>query len=383
MMHLTASKQLHRFGLILLSMLMAWSVILSGASLARAEADEDDGPTTGAVYTLTNAPSPVGNAVAVFQRDQNGKLTLSGTVATGGNGTGAGLGSQSPITLSQNGRWLFAVNAASDSVSVFKVKYDGNLILTATVPSGGTRPTSLTSYKDLLYVLNAGGTGNITGFTLTEAGGLIPLANSTRPLSGSNVAPAQVAFSPKGNLLVVTERATSLIDTYTVDKNGLASGPTSFASAGTTPFGFAFDRDRLIVSEAAASTASSYQVSKDGKLAVITASAPTHQIAACWVVVTPNGKFAYTANAGSSTLTGYRVSPEGELIPVSADGRTGVMPAGTGPQDMAISQNGRFLYVSDVRAGKIASFKVQPDGQLLALEDVGGLPLGSVGVAAR
>jgi 6-phosphogluconolactonase len=49
----------------------------------------------------------------------------------------------------------------------------------------------------------------------------------------------------------VTEKATNLIDTYFVDQNGVASAPLVNASAGETPFGFAFSRDRhLIISEA-------------------------------------------------------------------------------------------------------------------------------------
>lgn len=369
--------------IIFLMLVLVWSVAWGGGTLARAE---DDDSSRGAVYTLTNATTA--NAVAIYQRDENGRLTFNGTAATGGLGTGAGLGSQSPITLSQNGRWLFAVNAGSNSISVFRLIGATGLKLTDTLASGGTQPISLTSHDKTIYVLNAGGAGNISGFSLSEKGKLSPIANSTLPLSGSGVGPAQVAFSPNGKLLVVSEKATNKLDTYTVDEAGLASGPATFASAGTTPFGFAFDRDTLIVSEAFggavnASAASSYQVSRDGKLEVISASVPTQQTAACWAVVTPNGKFAYTANAGSNSVSGYRVASNGELIPLNPDGRTGVITSGSGPQDMAISQNGRFLYVIDVRVGKISGFALQHDGQLLALEDAGGLPAGSVGLAAR
>ncbi len=80
-----------------------------------------DGP--GAVYTLTNQVA--GNAVAVFTRGADGRLTAAGTVATGGTGTGASLGSQSAVSLSNDGRWLFAVNARSNDVSVFAVSPAG------------------------------------------------------------------------------------------------------------------------------------------------------------------------------------------------------------------------------------------------------------------
>src|SRR2546429_6032913 len=218
-----------------------------------------------AVYTLTNQVG--GNAVAVFTRAADGTLTAAGTIATGGAGTGAGLGSQGAIALSDDGRWLFAVNAGSNEVSALRVGPSG-LTLTSRTASGGTLPISLTVRGNVLYVLNAGGTGNITGFTVGEDGRLRAIAGSTRSLSGSAVGPAQVAFSPDGRSLIVTEKNTNLIDVYSVGRNGIASGPASVASAGATPFGFAFGpRGDVFVSEASGS-ASSYDLGRRGGLRV-------------------------------------------------------------------------------------------------------------------
>src|SRR5437899_2455341 len=152
-----------------------------------------DGP--GAVYALTNVAG--GNAVAMYSRGADGRLSWSGSVSTGGAGTGASLGSQGALALSDDGRWLFAVNAGSNDVSAFRVTPRG-IELTGRVASGGIRPISVTVHGDVLYVLNAGGDGNISGFRVGNDGALAPLAGSTRPLSGSGVGPAQVAFSPTG-----------------------------------------------------------------------------------------------------------------------------------------------------------------------------------------
>ena len=170
-------------------------------------ATSDNSP--GAVYSLMNQAS--GNAVAVFDRSADGSFVAAGSVATGGTGTGAGLGSQGALTLSDDGRWLFAVNAGSNDVSAFRVSPQG-ISLTSRTTSGGTVPISVTVHGNLVYVLNAGGAGNISGFTLDQQGILAPLASSTRPLSASGVGPAQVSFSPDGRALVVTEKATSRID---------------------------------------------------------------------------------------------------------------------------------------------------------------------------
>jgi len=72
------------------------------------------GSGQGAVFTLTN--SPAGNRVLVWERATNGSLLATGAVPTGGTGTGAGLGSQGALTLSNNHRWLYAVNPGSDEI---------------------------------------------------------------------------------------------------------------------------------------------------------------------------------------------------------------------------------------------------------------------------
>jgi hypothetical protein len=135
------------------------------------------------------------------------------------------------------------------------------LTRTDVVDSGGTLPTSVTVHGGLLYVLNARGAGSIVGFTVDD-GDLEPLAGSSRPLSGSATAPAQVSFSPTGHQLVVTERATQRIDLYSVGADGYATGPAVVASAGATPFGFGFDnKAHLVVSEAFGGAADASAVS--------------------------------------------------------------------------------------------------------------------------
>lgn len=352
--------------------------MLRSASLSKGGSD------VGAVYTQSN--SAAGNAVIVFGRSADGSLTPAGSFATLGNGTGAGLGSQGAVTLSDDGEFLFAVNAASNSITSFAV--DGtSLTRISTVASGGTLPISITVHDDLLYVLNAGGTENITGFRISSAGGLTQLAGSSRPLSGTGVGPAQVGFDPSGRSLVVTEKNTNRIDVYAVGRNGYASAPTVNPSAGQTPFGFAFNQHGvLIVSEAFggavdASAVSSYTLGGGGSLSVVSASVPTTETAACWVAVTNNGKFAYAANTGSASVTGYEVR-KGGLEILNANGKTG--NTGVTPIDAAVSRNSQFLYTLTAGSHAISAFSVrQNDGSLTGVSGAGGLPVGTVGLAAR
>jgi 6-phosphogluconolactonase len=353
-------------------------------ALPRSAALELGGSGVGAVFTLSN--SAAGNAVIAFARGAEGTLTPAGTFATQGNGTGAGLGSQGAVALSGDGQFLFAVNAASNSITSFAV--DGtSLTRVSTVASGGTLPISLTTHGNLVYVLNAGGTENITGFSVGANGGLTLLPGSSRPLSGTGVGPAQVGFDPSGSWLVVTEKNTNLIDVYAVGSGGLPSAPVVSPSAGQTPFGFAFNQQGvLIVSEAFgggvdASAVSSYTLSTNGTLAVVSASVPTTETAACWIAVTNNGKFAYAANTGSASVTGYRVD-QTSLTILNADGKTG--NTGNTPIDAAVSRNSQFLYTLTAGSHTISAFSVgQNDGSLTQVGEASGLPVGTVGLAAK
>lgn len=344
----------------------------------------------GAVYTMTNAAS--GNEVILFHRTAHGHLVPGGTFSTGGLGSGDNLGNQGAIVLSEGNRWLFVVNAGSDDVSVFRVKRDG-LMLVDVKPLGGQRPISVTVDRDLLYVLNAGGavggTDTITGLVVAPDGTLSPLAGSSRTLSAGNTGPAQIAFRPNGRFLVVTEKATDLIDTWRVGHDGLASDIVSNLSEGSTPFGFAFGkRHQLFVSEAAggapdASSMSSYELGRHGTLQVVSSEVPTTETAACWVVVTHDGRFAYTTNAGSGTVSGYRIAFDGTITLLDDDGVTGSTGNGSGPIDMALSNNGRYLFTLNGGSHTIGAFKVHANGSLSPLPGADEIPPGANGLAAR
>ncbi|HEV8511573.1 MAG TPA: beta-propeller fold lactonase family protein, partial [Gemmatimonadales bacterium] len=294
-------------------------------------------------------------------------------------GTGSGLGSQGAIALSDDGRWLFAVNAGSNDVSAFRVTA-GGLAPASRVPSGGVQPISLTVHGDVLYVLNAGGDGNISGFSIGTRGELLPIAGSTRSLSGSGVGPAQVSFSPNGRWLIVTEKATSRLDVYAVDADGVAGTAITTASAGGTPFGFAFgQRDELFVSEAAGS-ASSYVIDGSGALTVTSGAVLTHQGAPCWAVVTKNGKFGYTANAQGGSISGFAIANNGSIGLIDADGRTAVV--GGGNIDLAVSGNSRYLYQLNGDRS-ISGFRIEADGHLTPAGRTAGMPASTVGLAAR
>lgn len=339
----------------------------------------------GAVYTMSNGAER--NAILIFDRLSDGRLVRAGAVATGGTGTGAGLGNQGGVVLTGNEKWLLAVNAGSNSISVLQVRPRG-LRLVDVEPSGGIRPISVTEHRGIVYVLNAG-SDTIVGFALGRDGRLRPLEGSERPLSAVATDPAQVGFTPDGDALVVTEKATNKIVTFAVGRHALPGEARVQDSAGPTPFGFAFGkRDQLFVSEAFggaenASATSSYDIDRDGVLTAISPSVGTNQTAACWVVVTPNGRFAYVTNTGSGSISGYSIDFDGMIKLLDADGRTAVTGDASAPIDLALTDSGRFLYSLNSGTNSIGAFRVQSDGSLTRLPFPGGLPPGANGLAAR
>jgi len=348
----------------------------------------------GAVYVLTNQTS---NTVAAFRRTSWGVLTPAGEFPTGGAGNPTPqppdpvtdpLASQGALIISHGNRFLFAVNAGSNEISVLKIKKN-DLEIVDVVNSGGIRPISLALHDDLLYVLNEGGTPNITGFEVGDDGTLTELAGSTRPLiDGGAADPAQIGFSHDGDLLVVTDKAGNRLNTYTINEDGLPSPPIDNSSNGMTPFGFAFNNaGTLVVSEAFGgaanqAAASSYEAQEDGTLNVISGSVPNSQTASCWVQITNNGKFAFISNTGSGTISSYRVNPsDGSLTLVN--GTAADTGMGSAPIDMALSNNSRILFVLLGGSQSVASFRVWKNGDLTPIDTAAGLPVGAQGIAAK
>jgi len=344
----------------------------------------------GAVYTMTNAVE--GNSVLVFERNKIGLLEPNGEFPTEGLGTGAGLGNQGAVILDPANRWLFVANPGSDDISVFTVLEDG-LALIDRVGANGEQPISLTYSHNLLYVLNAGGSvggvDSISGFRVGADGKLNAIDGSTRPLSADSTAPAQIQFNSDGDVLVVTEKATDTIDTYTLDEAGVPGDPIPQASAGMTPFGFAFGkRDQLFVSEAAGgapdqSALSSYVLQADGSLELVSASAPTTETAACWVVVSNDGRVAYTTNAGSGSVSAFAIDFDGEISLLDRNGKAGRTGRDSAPIDMALSNDGRNLYTLNSGNASIGVFRVDRRGGLQRLRTLRDLPITLNGLAAR
>lgn len=377
---------------------------VGGASPFHGSGPDHDG--VGNVYAMTNGVRH--NAVVVFRRGANGRLEQVGKVPTGGRGSGGLLENQGALILSQGNRWLFAANPGSDEISVFEVCEGGRLRLVDVVRSGGDRPVSLTVSQDLLYVLNAGSSGNITAFRVGPHGHLTHLAHSTRELSTTASAPCPavvadrgdphamcsiagpttIGFDPNGGVLVVTERITSEIDTWTIGDDGRATRAAIVSQpANSTPFGFDFaQRGRMVVADSfldkpGLGAASSFILSPKGHLTSKTTALGSGNTSSCWTIITNDGHVAFVTNPASQAVSSYTIEADGSL---SLRNPTAGSLTGGDPRDPALSEDGRFLYVLNNNTAVISGFRVKDDGSLKLLDFDAGrdFPSGANGLAA-
>jgi 6-phosphogluconolactonase len=310
------------------------------------------------------------NTISGFDRHLDGSLTpLAGSPFTaGGAGTDAGLASQGAIQVSRDGRFLLAVDAGSNQVSVLRIGFDGRLQLVpnGVISSDGPTPVSIAVHDNLVYVANAGAVGpNYTGFTLNFFGQLQPLANSTVSLPNGSQ-PGDVLFNSTGTSLAGTRVGSSLIDSFVVGRDGLLSAApgSPFPAQGVGPFGSEFrptNPQQLFISNAhngaGAGTVSAFNVAYNGSLTSIGSGPFANGVTApCWVEITHNGQFLFAVNTGSGQISSYAIAPNGSLTLLSNTPVSNT--AGVGAVDARLSNDGRTLYVDESRVGTVGAFAV-------------------------
>jgi len=320
--------------------------------------------------------------VAAYARDAAGMLTHAGTFATGGAGDdSAHLTSQGSVTLTRDRRHLLVTNVASNDVSVFSI--EGVMpALTKTVPAG-TAPRSVTEHDGLVYVL-ATGDARINGFRLTE-GDLVPIERASMALSTPDG--AQVGFTPDGRALIVTERGGDKLSSYAVGMDGSLGARRTIDSQGATPYGFAISSNgTLVVTEAfraekGAAAASSYHVEGD-EIAPVTASVGNGRSEICWVVISDDGRYAFTTNFADGAVSRYAIAADGGLT--LEDAEAGLTTDGQpGLRDEDLSDDGAFLYAIDADQGRIVGWSVDARGHLSMVGSWDGVPTTVAGLAAR
>ena len=357
---------------------LAMGAIALSINPATALADQQQG-VRGAVFVQTNDIN--GNAIVAYARSDDGQLTLVGrypTAGLGGNEPGAptdALSSQGSLTYDRHHHLLYAVNAGSDSVSVFAVR-GTHLSLLQVVGSGGQFPSSVAVHHDLVYVMNAGGEGSVSGFRVDRdrltliAGSLrsLGLGNATPPFFVSS--PAQIGITDDGSHLLVAAKGNGYVAVYALGSDGRPSTSAVTTQTGPVPFGFVFDRRGRLVLTDASGSANTYRVAASGTLTPTGTAAPNGQRATCWL--TEARGYFYATNTASNTITGYAEASDGQLMLLKTNGVS--TPTDGGPIDLVASPGGGQLFELNGLAGDLGVYAVAPDGQLRQTETIGGLP---------
>jgi 6-phosphogluconolactonase len=351
-----------RAGLALLATATAAPVAVP----ASASAFPHSPASVGHVYVDDNTTGT--NTIGAFDRHPDGSLTpVAGSpFAAGGAGTGSGLASQGAVQTSSDGRFLIAVDAGSNEISVLRITRGGSLGRAEVVSSGGLDPVSVTTHGDLVYVANAGdGGSNYTGFRLTRGGQLEPIPGSTVSLPDGSQ-PGDVLFNGDGTKLVGTRVGTSEIDSFTVGFDGrlTAAAGSPFPAQGLGPFGSEFrptNPSQLFVSNAHnagpnSGTVSAFQDSPAGVLAPIGLSPfPDEQTAPCWIELSHDGRFLFTVNTASGSVSSYSIDHAGSL---TLRGSTPLTGTGLGAVDERLSPDGHWLFVVESKTDAVATLAV-------------------------
>ncbi len=419
------------------ALLKSLAVVLFGLGMiglwAQVSAQEPEQPhaMVGHVFVMTNATDPVrGNEIAMHGRKADGTLILQGYFPTRGLGSGPaptstslgaplsvaadGLGSQHSLILNPDHTCLFAVNAGSNTVTAFRVHAGSGLRLVQTMPSGGVFPVSLAIHRQVLYVLNAGLSGHLTGFTVGTDCQLAPLAGGSQDLAAFTApfpepkpndiltTPAQVAFTPAGDKLVISVKGgpasnfDGRVAVFNVTPQGRIVGEgtaTHFSPQEKTggAFGFVFGaRGELIIVHVGSFTVSSLTIALDNTLRANGPPLSTGFPFPCWIA--RHGRHAYLAHFGElpgqgktdgpGTISTVVVAEDGTLSPLAVAGATATFPNTTNANhaiDIAVvaGREGRsFLYAIRPRVGRVGAWQLRADGSLEALGTFPGLAPG-------
>jgi 6-phosphogluconolactonase (cycloisomerase 2 family) len=349
--------------------LVVGSAVPAFAASAHAEHENDNG---GAVFVQTDNPN--GNEVVAYERNGNGSLTFDHAYTTHGNGGVLNgsmvdhLASQGSLAYDQQQNVLIAVNAGSDTISVFGINGD-DLQLREVLPSGGTFPVSVAIHDHLAYVLNALDGGSVQGYALF--GGIaIPLPFAHRSLGLDpnatpqfTTTPGQIAFTPDGDQLIVTTKAnTNAIDVFRVGLFGALAAPVVNTLPKAVPFAVSFaGTNRVVVAEAGPNAVATFDLHSDGSLSAI-GTAPTNQSATCWITAA-NGRY-YASNAGSGSLSTVTLNASGTPTVTATTGTD------NGTVDSATTPDGQFLYVQTGATGTVDLFRVGTNGSLTSIGSV-------------
>ncbi|MEV8552256.1 lactonase family protein [Streptomyces glaucescens] len=316
----------------------------------------DGGQRRAYIGSFTAAGGP-GIVTAAVDPDSGALTLLTGV---------DGLTDPSYLALAPDGRTLYAVSETADgAVAAFRVDGDVPRPLGTPVRVGGG-PTHLAVHAG--HVLTADyGSGSVTVVPLRPDGGLVPAATTFRHSGSGPYAPRQqgphahqVQADPSGRWIVSVDLGTDSVRVCALKEGGLVPHREVPLRPGSGPRHLAFHPEgsyAYVVGELRPAVTVCHWDAEDGVLRPLTETpvlpgAPAGDAYPSGVVVSPDGRFVWTATRGEDVLSVLAV--DGEDLRLTA-----TVPCG-GHWPRALTASDGLLYVANERSGDVTWFTVDP-----------------------
>ncbi|MEV0558778.1 lactonase family protein [Streptomyces sp. NPDC050597] len=295
--------------------------------------------------------------------DESGALTLLGAVNS--------VADPSYLALSPGGDMLYAVSETADgAIAAYRLKGDEPSLAGPLVPVGGSGPTHLSLFDGHVLTANYG-SGSVSAVPIRHDGSLatasgVLLHKGSGPHGQRQQGPHahHVQPDPSRRWAVSVDLGTDSVRVCALRDGALTLHSEFALRPGSGPRHLAFHPDgerAYVLNELAPTVTACHWDAVGGTLRPVGETSvlpdlPDGDAYPSGIVVSPDGRFLWTATRGQDVLSVLVPGAPGEgprLV-------TTVPCGGTWPRALALDPTGRFLYVANERSGNVTWFEVDP-----------------------
>ncbi|MFF6914880.1 beta-propeller fold lactonase family protein [Streptomyces sp. NPDC012466] len=272
------------------------------------------------------------------------------------------------LTLSPDGGTLYAVSETADgAVAAYRVDGDKPEPAGRPVPVDGSGPTHIALFAGHVLTANYG-SGSVTAVPVRPDGTLARSASGVLRHTGAGPHTPrqqgphahQVQADPSGRWAVSVDLGTDSVRVCTLTDGALALHRETALRPGSGPRHLAFHPDgshAYVVNELSPTVTVCRWNAAEGVLTPLSetpvlSGAPARDAYPSGIVVSPDGRFVWTATRGEDVLSVLAVEGEGLRLVTT-------VPCG-GHWPRALTASDGFLYVANERSGDVTWFAVDP-----------------------
>ncbi|KUF12976.1 lactonase family protein [Streptomyces silvensis] len=298
------------------------------------------------------------------------------------------------LALSADGGTLYAVSeSAEGAVAAFRTAGDTVRPLGAPVSVRAAGPTHLAVHEGLVHTANYG-SGSVTSVPVADDGSLAAAAAGVVEHQGSGPDTDrqegphahQVLPDPSGRWILSVDLGTDSVRVCAPGDAGLTVRHEVALRPGTGPRHLAFHpggRFAYVLNELTPTLTVCSWDPDGGTLRPLAETSvlsgePDGDAYPSEVVVSPDGRFLWTATRGVDVISVFDLDDAGATARLTASVDCG----GAWPRDLAVDPSGRFLYAANERSGDVTWFAVDEDSGLPRIAGAIGVPAASCVVFA-